>query len=680
MSAGTNNINFAVSSSGVLTMISPAKLVAGYSSVAYLTLNSDATGSAAVAPITYTAPISGYVNVQRYITGIRGYRLLSSPVYSGTDGNGNNVYGLSYLSNNLYLTGSGAGFPYSGNPTLYLYDEGFVPQYTTFLNSNFIGIATLPSGTTPAYSLNTNTPGLNSTYTIPAGNAYYCFFRGNLSQGKPSLTTPGLLLSETPATVTATGILNQGQVTFKDWYTPTSSYLGGSSQNYNLIGNPYASAIDLSTIPTATATSGIYITPTTGGTYVSPFIYELNPVTGGYGQYVAYGPLAGFTQNGGSQYVASGQGFFVQAFGSTCQLVFNESAKATSTNANVPGLMVTQRSLAAVNPASVNSLLKLKMSKDSVQFEESLVTFGAGYKPGFVNTEDAPYRVGSGKVGLSSTSIDKVQLAINSMPLQSSQIIPLNVSAVSDGLYTINMAQLVPLPPIYDLWLKDAFKKDSLDIRHNPTYSFDILHSDTNTYGSHRFSLIVRQNPALMVHLLNFGATKVTNGDEVIWTTENEQNYTNFTVERSTDGGSTFNVLGGVPSSGISTYSLMDKTPVLGANAYRLKMTDLNGAVTYSNVVTIMYGNTGNQVATNGFILYPNPTAGPMNLKMNQINAGQAYTIQLVNNLGMVIKTVISNQPNWQTDVSSLMPGTYFVEVKNNSTNALVGKSGFVKL
>jgi len=686
MSAGTNNVNFAVSSSGVLTMTSPAKLVAGSSSAAYLTLNSDATGSAAVAPITYTAPISGYVNVQRYLTGSRGYRLISSPVYAGTSG-AYTIYSLNYLYNNLYLTGSGGtagGFTAGGNPTLYLYDEGFTPYYSTFLNSNFIGISSLSggTGTTPTYSLNTNGAGLVANYSLPVGTGFLCFFRGSLSEGSSNLTNPSY--TALTATVSATGNLVQGQVYFRDWYNSGSTSLGSSNQNFNLVGNPYASAIDLGTIPTATTTTKIYATPYNNvtNTGITKFIYELNPLSHVFGVYTDDGSLP--ATNGASEYIASGQGFFVQAYGSGTQFIFNETGKATSTNATATnGLMVTKADLATLNQSAANPLLQLQFVLDTINTEESVIEFNPSAKQQFVINEDAAHRTGQGLLNFSSISSDNVPLAVNSLPLQKTMSIPLSVSGSPDGLYKINMKQVVPLPGLYDIWLIDSYKKDSLDIKVYPSYSFDILHSDTASFGANRFKLVVRQNPALMVHLLNFGATKVATGDQVIWTTENEENYTSFSVERSTDGGSTFNVLGGVASSGIGSYSLLDKAPVAGANAYRLKMTDLNGTVTYSNVVTIMYANTGNQVAIKGFILYPNPTAGLVNLAINapaQTTGSGAYTIQIINNLGAIIKTAISNQSTWQTDVSNLMPGTYFVQVKNNSTNNLVGKSAFVKL
>ena len=692
--------NFYVAATGTLTMSSSASLVAGDNATspttadAYLTLLSNATNTAAIAPIVAGTSISGNVNVQRYISAIRGYRLISSPVYAGT-ANGNNIYSLNSLLNNLYLTGTGGGFTAPGNPTLYLYDEGFAPQFSTFLNSNFIGVADISSGTgaTPSYLMNVNGSGgtvsTSTGYNIPAGNGFYCFFRGNLSEGSANLTNPSYPASA--ATITATGNLTQGQVNFADWYTPTSTYLGGISQNFNLVGNPYASAIDLSKVTGTNNGTGIYATPynTATNTGVTTHIYELNPVTNIYGVYTDDGSVP--PTNGATQYIASGQGFFVQAFGANAaQLVFNEDAKATSANANAPGLMARRTNLAAINTGSVNPLLDLKMSLDSVQNEETLLSFDANAHTSYVVNEDAPHRTGGGLVGFASMSSDNIPMSINTMPLRQTQTIPLRVYATNDGIYSINLSALRPLPALYEVWLKDAFMKDSLDIKSNPVYRFNIANADTSTYGAYRLSLVIRENPALMIHLLSFGASKIQGGDQVIWTTENEQNYTNFTVERSTDGGTTFNELSGFLSTAQSAYSYLDKVPVNGPNMYRLKIVDLNGTVTYSNVVTIMYANTGGQIAINGMMVYPNPTANMINLSItnnttNGTTTGPAtnkpsYNIEIVNNLGSVIKAAKSSSPLWQSDVTSLTPGTYFIRVIDTGNNTVVGRSAFVKL
>ena len=685
-----NSGNFYVASSGILAMGGTATLAAG----GFLTLNSDATGCAAIAPITSGTPISGNVNVQRYISGIRGYRLLSSPVYTGTDGNGNNVYSLSNLINNLYVTGSGAGFPYGGNPTLYLYDEGFVPQFTTFLNSNFIGVATLPAGNTPAYSLNANGAGLAGTYTVPVGNGYDCFFRGNLlTQTAAALTTPaaaGTFPTESAATTTITGTLNQGQITFKDWYSPLSPNLGSASQLFNLVGNPYPSAIDLNTMQSASTTTGIYATALSGGNGITSFIYELIPTgtyAGQYGVWTVGGTPATAT-GGASQYIASGEGFFVQATG-TSKLIFNESAKAVSTNANSFGVMARRVNAAVITPANENPLLRLKMALDTTYAEDALIQFKPAASTKYVLNEDAPHRAGSGPIHFASRSADSLALTINSMPLQISQTIPLNVYAQNDGLYTINMTQPVPLPALYDVWLMDNYKKDSLDIKNNPTYSFDISNADANSYGTGRFTLVIRQNPALMIHLLNFTATKTSGGSQVVWQTENEQNYSNFTVERSTDNGTTFTVLGGFASTGSGAYSYLDKYPPIATDQYRLKIEDLNGTISYSPVVTLMYANTSNSKDVNQVNVYPNPAADVINLSIvqNTVTASgvfnvvnPAYNIVITNSMGSVIKTATSTRTEWNDDVSTLLPGVYFVQVVNANDKTVIGKTKFVKL
>jgi hypothetical protein len=232
-------------------------------------------------------------------------------------------------------------------------------------------------------------------------------------------------------------------------------------------------------------------------------------------------------------------------------------------------------------------------------------------------------------------------------------------------------------------------------MRHDTTYAFNIT-GDTASYGGKRFQLVIRQDPALAMHLLNFTAKKVTHGSQITWLTEHEQNYTHFTVERSTDGGRIFNVLGGMASYGAGTYDLWDIAPVPGANMYRLKIEDLNSTISYSNVVTLMYANT-EVLAKSSISLYPNPTKGVINLNIRPLNStsqntGQiigtginsaqittVYQIRIYSAKGLLIQKAGTAQTQWQSDLSHLLPGSYMMEVLDNNGN-LVGQSSFVKL
>jgi len=693
--------SFAVSSSGILTMEAGNILQTG----GILTLKSSSTGSATVGAIPSNSSITGTVNVERYFTGgsgYRGYRLVSSPVYAATVSS-NNVYSINYLQSSTYLTGSaGGGFDKTGNPTMYLYREDQTPNNSSYIDGNFWGISAINNSPTYNYSV-TGGATVTSTVTsyLPVGNGVMYFFRGNrasaplLTETQPSYTTP------VTVTTTTAGTLNQQQVIVHIWYTPTSPYLtisgSGTGTNsvvrgFNLVGNPYASSIDWEQYNTTTTTSGIY------ANNVSTTIYEFDPLTHNYDTY----QVGGAFTNHGTRTIASGQGFFVQATNSTNpQLIFNESAKSNTQNTGLNLLMSTGASLAAANAnGNANQYLRLQLSVDSVNADDIYIGFNPAAKPQYDITMDAAYRVGGGAVSLCSLSGDNVPLAINKLPLPklNQTVIPLKVAANNYGTYKLNMTEVKRIRRLYEIWLMDRWKKDSLDMRNNTTYAFDMT-TDTNSYGSHRFSLVIRQNHALGVHLLNFTAAKAKDGAQVVWKTENEENYTNFTLERSNDGGATFSVLAGVPSSALGTYSFTDKNPPPAADIYRLKIEDLNGTVTYSNVVTLMYSNTSNALVKTGISLFPNPAKGTLNLlildgfnasatsqppvsSVNQApgSSNSVYNIEIVNALGSVIKNATTSQPNWQTDVSNLLPGTYIIQVVNKSTNSVLGKGTFVKL
>jgi len=236
---------------------------------------------------------------------------------------------------------------------------------------------------------------------------------------------------------------------------------------------------------------------------------------------------------------------------------------------------------------------------------------------------------------------------------------------------------------MYNIWLVDAYKKDSVNLRINSTYDFTINKSDNDSYGAKRFSLVMNQNPALAYKLLDFTANKLQTVRQVqtVWKTQNEENYTNFTVERSTDGGKTFEVLGGVKAAGEGKYSFVDKSPVSGMNLYRLKQEDLNNAISYSRIVPIEYSDKGDNLADSKLTIYPNPVSSTVNLTINQeITDASTYKIRIVSTMGAVVKEIATSSATWQGNLSNLLPGTYLVRVFNNKTQSMVAESKFVKL
>ncbi|MGF7082021.1 T9SS type A sorting domain-containing protein [Mucilaginibacter sp. UYCu711] len=661
-----NSGNYSVSSSGLLTMSGTAILNANDN----LTLLADATGTGSIGPLTSGA-ITGRVAVQTFITGggdltYRGYRLLSSPVSDPSSGNA--YYNLSYLKGSgSYLTGSGGssgGFDVSGAATVYLYREDKLPS-TSFTSGNYRAITAINNA--PAYSLGT----IDGNFNMPVGNGFLYFFRGN--NGTNISTVPNDVVLNT------SGIINQGQIVVKDWFNYSSNNLAYSTtsgtttvEGFNLVGNPYPSSIDWNTAFAGTMSTGIYA-PNTDQT-----IYIYNVSSKNYATYLNTSASAGAGTLGGSNIIPSGQGFFVHATNGSAQLVFNESAKV---NAH-PGTLLLN-SAAPIN----NYQVRIQLSKDTINKDENIVIFNNNAHDTYALNEDALYLKGSGSVNLSNLSGDKKALAINQLPFpKKAQSIPLNVGFTTTGVYSLGFTALNNFPDVYDVWLMDAYKKDSLDVKHNPNYSFTANLADTNTYGSKRFSLVLRPNPALTVHLLSFTGTKTATQVKLAWKAENESSYTRYILERSINGGKKFNTLDSLTSANLGVYNDLDPNPVKGQNLYRLKQIDLTGNISYSSIVPIMYAdNVVNNITANLISVYPNPVKSMLNLAITPATTTAAttaanYKITITNTTGSVIKSSTSSNPTWQGDVSVLSPGTYFIEVTNIIQNTLIGKSTFVKL
>jgi hypothetical protein len=658
---------FKISSTGSIAFTTTSTILAA--GTAILTLSSDASGSSTVKVLLSGNSITGTVNVERYLSGgasySRGYRLLSSPV--SVSSGSLIIPNLSYIKNSVYLSGTGGstnGFDVSGNPTLYFYRENLKPSSVNFTAGNYRGVSKINTGS--SFTID-NDPG---TFGLPAGNGFLFFFRGNRATNATTSTTA----IADPVTLTSTGYLNQGSITVNHWtgtpttgkllYTPTTG--NTLIRGYNLVGNPYASSIDWDLVTK---------------TNIGNTIYVYNPKLKVYATYIAGTNGQGTNFNGPTgtaDIIPSGQGFFVVASNANAALTFTEANKVSSQ------VISSTLSLAsAADSLDVPRYLRIELFKDSLNKEDVLVFFKNNAQTTYSVNEDAQYLKGNSIVNISTRSSDNVNLAINQQAFpQKRQIIPLNVTITTNGIYKLNMPDIKNIPSMYDVWLLDNYKKDSLDVKNNPSYSFIASVTDTNSFGSKRFSLMLRPNPSLTVHLLSFTGTKTATQVKLAWTAENESSYTRYILERSIDGGKKFNMLDSLTSANLGVYNDLDPNPVKGQNIYRLKQIDLTGNISYSSIVPIMYAdNVVNNITANLISVYPNPVKSMLNLAVTPATTAAAnYKITITNIMGSVIKSSTSSNATWQGDVSVLSPGTYFIEVINIASNTITGKSTFIKL
>ena len=267
-----------------------------------LTLVSNATGSAVIAPVAAGSSITGKVTVQRYIAlGKRAFRFLTPSVTTDN-----------FISNNwqmgTHITGSTTGAngfdtTTGGNPSLFTYTN----QQAT--GTGWVAIA------------NTNATNLN------AMQGYRILIRGD--------KTPALIAQASqpnmnlPITLSATGTVTTGTVTFNGSSTPVpiNNTSNSTTAGFSLIGNPYVNTLDWNTLTKTGLTDAYYVWDSNMGT------------SDQRGRYVAFSTATGPTNSGtGSssvnRYIQPGQAFFVKntTLGTAGSITFNETDKSGATN------------------------------------------------------------------------------------------------------------------------------------------------------------------------------------------------------------------------------------------------------------------------------------------------------------------------------------------------------------
>jgi Secretion system C-terminal sorting domain len=168
----------------------------------------------------------------------------------------------------------------------------------------------------------------------------------------------------------------------------------------------------------------------------------------------------------------------------------------------------------------------------------------------------------------------------------------------------------------------------------------------------------------LPVTLYNFQAQKNGLVNTLSWSTSQEINSNNFTIERSVDA-VRFTAIGRVKAAGNSStqrsYRFDDPRPAGGNNYYRLKMTDIDNAIKYSNIVTVKNAKSLN------FLLYPNPVTNSLVVSLEVEQAGPGLVNitgldgRLVYHKIIDVKAGVNNIP---LDVSNFSKGTYNIKVQ----------------
>lgn len=167
----------------------------------------------------------------------------------------------------------------------------------------------------------------------------------------------------------------------------------------------------------------------------------------------------------------------------------------------------------------------------------------------------------------------------------------------------------------------------------------------------------------LPVELLSFDAGIQENSVVLDWSTASEVNSDYFTVERSQDG-INFTEFSKVSCTGNSAfqnnYSTVDVSPYEGTSYYRLKQTDFDGAIKFSEIKTV------NMHTYSEFEVYPNPGNSLITIR----SKGMAKTnLRIINSVGEIVQMPFVDAEETSLDISNLPNGIYFISLNVGGKN-----------
>jgi hypothetical protein len=199
-----------------------------------------------------------------------------------------------------------------------------------------------------------------------------------------------------------------------------------------------------------------------------------------------------------------------------------------------------------------------------------------------------------------------------------------------------------------------------------------IIYTGSNTFkavGSGATLLNITVGTPLPLTLLSFTGRQEGDKNILSWQTSDEVNTKEFVIEWSGDG-HTYLPIGTVVaashSTGTLSYSYTHDPAPAGNDFYRLRMVDLDGHFTYSNIVQLNVA--GSMAPLN---VWPNPVRGGT-VTIGAPSAALPLTCTIYDADGKIIRQELLTQLPRTLDVSGLSRGTYTLAFSNGIVKKLV--------
>ncbi|NVN96029.1 MAG: T9SS type A sorting domain-containing protein [Bacteroidetes bacterium] len=336
-------------------------------------------------------------------------------------------------------------------------------------------------------------PQVQSFYTWNETNGSWLAFEdpsfGTINGGNNFLQGKGYAVSySSTSTKSFTGVLNQGTISTNLTFTP------GSYEGWNLLANPYPSAINWNT---ASGYSRAMLEDAGVGNYA---YWIWNPTNGNYGTYISNGF---FGTNGVSNFIAPAQGFWVKAISTSFPFSINNYAREHA----------SQNWLKSCTSSSNTIRLNVSSTENNYT-DEMIVSFGyntdlGGAEKMFSLYHDAP--------SIFSNKLNKNWSINNLTSIINNTIVPVSFKAGKNGIFTISATELNSFTNATYIYLKDLTTNTLSNLNQNPNYTFAANYND----DVHRFQLIFALS-SLDVSNKTIKNTNIYSNNKTIYINSNE--------------------------------------------------------------------------------------------------------------------------------------------------------------
>jgi Peptidase family C25/Surface adhesin CshA repetitive domain/CARDB/Secretion system C-terminal sorting domain len=266
-------------------------------------------------------------------------------------------------------------------------------------------------------------------------------------------------------------------------------------------------------------------------------------------------------------------------------------------------------------PNSPNSLVPPIITYQISDFQSNVTTatIELDANPPIAIADEGSYNTGTAKI---------INIFLNDV----SGDIPVEAFLVDPDLNSNGKRKTVTNQGVWDV-LADNF------VKFTPLATFGgsptaIKYYSIDSQGSASNEAAVTFASILPVELSLFKGQAMTDGNLITWKAKSETGFSHFEVLKS-DNLKEFYAIKKIPSNQSKTYSYLDKNNINSVKYYQLKMTDLDGSIQYSRVISLVQ-----KAETADWLAYPNPIIGD---KINVNYTKKVNTIQIFDLSGKLI-------------------------------------------